>query len=355
MRMYDKTLLGRLLEGELCEGEIVLKSIPDSQEVGVLDDRERDHIIAVEEASKNAPLPKDLEDLRALFGCENYDISEKRIITESVDVDLGHGDCRIWVYRPEEERKDRAAVLYIHGGAFFAGSAAVFHNPMKLLAEKAGCVVFNLEYTLAPELKYPGQIEECIAAIDFIENNAKEYGVDDKKICICGDSAGANIAIAVAMRVKDRLAMQILFYPVVDFICDGVLYDWREECYNIADRDRELIVPKLGTGRIDGKGDVTKMKMTAALYLKKDGERMNEDVSPLYADLEGLPKTLMFFAEYDGLRISEELFFEKLKESSVSAYGIEYLGVAHAFFEKPGILPQAEAAVIEIADMLKKL
>lgn len=351
MRVYDKELVNKLVSGELIEGEIIVKSIPDSEEKGVLDQRQRKYIIDTDASSNNKP-PENLSELRSLFGCENYDICEEQVSVEYIDLDFRDRKFRIWIYRPIKERNDRAAVLYIHGGAFFAGRAKVFENPMKLLAQEADCVVFNIEYTLAPELKYPGQIEECLSAIEFIEENALRYGVNKQEICICGDSAGANIASAVALRAPERLSMQVLFYPVVDFVCDGKMYDWQENFYNIAKKDRELIVPRLGMGRIDGKGDTQRMNMTASLYLVNDEERFNEDVSPLYADVSRMPKTILFFCDYDGLRVSEETFFKKLKDSAVEAYGIRYLGVTHAFFEKLGILPQAEAAVYELARIL---
>jgi acetyl esterase/lipase len=92
---------------------------------------------------------------------------------------------------------------------------------------------------------------------------------------------------------------------------------------------------------------------------KKDYEYLNEGedmsspyISPPLGKKEGLPKTLMILAEYDGLRLEGEFYAGQLKKADVPIRVIRYRGVCHAFFEQLGILPQAESAVDMISRYL---
>ena len=356
MRKYDKCLIDKLLEPGYEKDGVIFKPVPDDSTPGVLDSRERD---ILKEWIKNAADGNKLSllDHRRRAGYLNFNLNEVEIIPDVAFVPFRNSSVRLWIYKRRKpfDRAGRPAVLYIHGGGFFTGSPFTMENPMRLLAEKADAVVFNIEYSLAPEKKYPTQIEECCAALDYIIINADKYGIDPKKICISGDSAGASIAIATAMRNKEKIALEALYYPACDMLCKRDVYDWDISHYEISKEDEALINARLGLGRMDGKGNVSHMMMLVSLYLGEPEKAALAEVSPVYADLTGMPKTIMFLSEFDGLRIQDEYFATRLKKFGVDTRVIIYRGVTHAFLEKMGFLPQAEASVCELAKEIKTL
>jgi len=100
------------------------------------------------------------------------------------------------------------------GSRFFEGDALVD------LAEEHGVVVVAVEYRLAPENPYPAALDDCMASLDWVVQNAALLGVDPKRILVGGRSAGGHLAAAMALRARDearhRLAGQLLIYPMLD-------------------------------------------------------------------------------------------------------------------------------------------
>lgn len=85
------------------------------------------------------------------------------------------------------------------------------------------------------------------------------------------------------------------------------------------------------------------------VYLQGNAESIDPRVSPLHADLGGLPETLIVTAEFDGLRLENEAYARKLARSGVKTKLIQYNGTDHAFMDKIGLYPQAEDCMNEIA------
>lgn len=96
----------------------------------------------------------------------------------------------------------RPAIVWIHGGAFLAGSRADLTNYLKIVAAK-GYVAFAVDYTLAPEAKFPTPLRQVDAALGYVVANASAFGVDPQRIFLAGDSAGAQLAAQLALVVTD--------------------------------------------------------------------------------------------------------------------------------------------------------
>jgi hypothetical protein len=84
-------------------------------------------------------------------------------------------------------------VVYFHGGGWRIGSRLNVQNPLRLLAQLSGAVIFKVEYRLAPEYMYPVGTDDCRAVVKYVHSNAEKFGVDPSKIIVAGDSAGCNI------------------------------------------------------------------------------------------------------------------------------------------------------------------
>jgi acetyl esterase len=139
-------------------------------------------------------------------------------------------NVRVLVFTPLGERL-RPAILHIHGGGMVIGSAHGFRRGPAAMAIAADAVVVSVDYRLAPETPFPGPQEDCYAALVWLFGNSDALGVDPGRIAIAGESAGAGLAAAVALMVRDRggspLCAQILTYPMLDHRTGGPDCQWR--------------------------------------------------------------------------------------------------------------------------------
>jgi monoterpene epsilon-lactone hydrolase len=138
----------------------------------------------------------------------------------SVDVGQVRGE---WVLAPDHDPARR--ILYIHGGAYFAGSP-VSHRPITdRLARLTGCAVFSLDYRLMPEHRRLDGIEDCRAAYQWIVDNGPEGPAPAAFLVIGGDSAGGNLTLATIAWVRDRGLRRpdaaIAFSPATDAVLDA--------------------------------------------------------------------------------------------------------------------------------------
>lgn len=106
------------------------------------------------------------------------------------------------VFRPDDDRTNLPIVFWVHGGGWISGSKADLHPYLQTLAAR-GFLVIAVEYTLAPELRYPGQIEQTARALRWILDRADEHGGDPQRVFLAGDSAGASISGQLARALAD--------------------------------------------------------------------------------------------------------------------------------------------------------
>jgi len=111
------------------------------------------------------------------------------------------------------------ALLYLHGGGWVIGNLDSHDEICRWFANMAACVVVCPDYRLAPEHKFPAAVEDCRAALAFMQSEAEALGIDAKRIAIAGDSAGGNLATVLCLMArgdKDPPVAQLLFYPNTD-------------------------------------------------------------------------------------------------------------------------------------------
>lgn len=232
-----------------------------------------------------------------------------------------------------------AGVLFMHPGGWTAGSIENSDGQARSLAAGAGCVVVNVGYSLAPDAKFPTQVEQCYAALQWLVKHAEDYSVDVNRIGVAGASAGGNLAAALALMARDRkgphIACQVLIYPVTN--CD---FTTRSNLEN-------------GGGAYG----ITTERMKAAweAYLTKPEDALNPYAAPMQAkDLAGLPQALVQTAEYDPLRDEGEIYAAKMRQAGVHVQQTRYNGLNHGFFGQFGRLDKAKDAVTEACEFLKE-
>ena len=137
-----------------------------------------------------------------------------------VSVPGQNGDVSVLVFDPNPGARDRPATLYIHGGGFISGRADTNLRLAQAAAKATDSLVVSVDYTLAPEAKFPVSLEQNYAAFAWLNKSAAQFGVDPARIAILGDSAGGGHAAMLAIAARDRkefkIAYQCLIYPMLD-------------------------------------------------------------------------------------------------------------------------------------------
>ncbi len=233
-------------------------------------------------------------------------------------------DARLYV--PEGAGKRPGLIVYFHGGGWVIGTIDTHDVPCRALARSSGAAILSVAYRLAPEHPYPIPADDCYAATVWAVENAAQLGIDASKLAVAGDSAGGNLAGAVAIMARDasgpQIAHQLLIYPVTD-------YDFDRPSYG-ANGGGDYYLSTVG------------MKWFWDHYL---GARAPAD-APLavilrQSDLSGLPSATVITAEYDPLRDEGDAYATKLSAAGVSVDGVCAPGMIHGFFNMVQIVPDA--------------
>ncbi len=142
------------------------------------------------------------------------------ISEERVPGPAGAPPVRVVIYRPTKAEGLLPVFFHIHGGGLILGTPELRQVGSIEIARKYQAVVISVDYRLAPETPFPGPIEDCYAAFQWITANAKTLGIDAKHIVVGGESAGGGLTAALAILARDRgaapIACQMLTYPMLD-------------------------------------------------------------------------------------------------------------------------------------------
>jgi acetyl esterase len=121
---------------------------------------------------------------------------------EDLSIAGAGGSIRLRHYRPSLERR-LPVILYAHGGGFVVCSLDTHDRLMRLLAQRTGAAVIGVDYRLAPEHPYPAALGDCLAAHSWLHAHGREVGLEAGRLVMAGDSAGANLALATLLALRD--------------------------------------------------------------------------------------------------------------------------------------------------------
>lgn len=350
---------------------VVVKNSPTAKDPGWLDAHElailQQHWASrqeteEEQAQKAAmSFEENIRAIRDSMGFPNRNLCTEEIYTRFETIRAGENEVGLWRYykRFSERKPGKPCLIYLHGGGWLGGTPYTVENPCRLIAQLADAVVVNVDYSLAPEKKYPNGLRDCYAAVRHVWEHAEEYGIDRNKIAVGGDSAGGNLAAAVCLIDRDlgthMLALQVLIYPCVTMLYTGNPgYRFDIGQFEICEEQRELIDPLISIGRPQSEDD-PRIEMED-VYLPSREAAYHPYVSPMLAlSHRGLPRALCVSAGFDGLRLQTEYYASQLRQNGCQVRAIRYNGVSHAFLDKLGFVPQSEDLCIEIAKELRAL
>jgi acetyl esterase len=189
--------------------------------------------------------------------------------------------------------------------------------------------VVSVDYALSPEAKFPQALEECAAVVRYIAEHGAAWGLDGSRLLVGGDSAGANLALATALLLRDSggppLKGIVTYYPVCDSRFDTPSY----ELYS---------APGYGLNR-------QRMEFYWSVYATHEGDRSHPLAAVSRADLRGLPPVLVHLAELDVLRSEGEALVRKLLEADVSVRTETFKGLTHGFVRATEFVGQARDAM----------
>jgi acetyl esterase len=230
--------------------------------------------------------------------------------------------------------------VWFHGGGWILGDIDCFDPLARALANRSRCAVLAVDYRLAPEHRYPAAVEDAWAATSWALSRFARAAVG-------GDSAGGNLAAAVARRARDSgvaIAIQLLVYPVLDYAISSPYYErFRQRYAGFAGQER------FGAETQDG------IRHIWDLYVPEAARRLEPDAAPLRAaTLTGLAPAYVIMAEHDILRGEGEDYVRGLREAGVAVESDCYSGQIHGFFHMLSVMDDAEEAVGRAAGALRR-
>jgi acetyl esterase len=229
------------------------------------------------------------------------------------------------------------AMLYLHGGGWTMFSIDTHDRLMREYAARSGAAVVGIDYSLSPEAKYPAALDEAVASIGWLSRQGAEHGIDPGRLAIGGDSAGANLAVATALRLREQggpaLRAMLLNY--------GAFSPEPGASFERYGGPRYMLT-------------VEEMQYFWSNYTSGPAEFMNPLVVPYRADLAGLPPAFFCTAACDILADGNRAMAARCAAARVPCELHVYPGATHSFLEAVSIAPLADRALGEGARWLRE-
>lgn len=242
------------------------------------------------------------------------------------------GDMPMAWVRPERGHDRSKVILYCHGGGYTSGNLGYARVLAAKMASATGCEVLSFQYRLAPEFPYPAALEDALDAWEYLMHQ----GWGAKDVILAGDSAGGNLALELTLALKEQGRFQpgrlVLFSPWTDMSASGDSYTQREE-----------LDPML-TNRY--------IQSVRSAYAPH-ADYTHPTLSPLFADLSGLPPTLIQVGEREILYSDSEQLLHALIAAGVPCVLQSWPDMWHVFQMFP--LKSAGEAMTAMAEFLRRL
>lgn len=254
--------------------------------------------------------------------------------------DPGAGSLRIRVYLPEGVRQPAPTLVYLHGGGFTLFSIDTHDRLMREYAAAGRFAVVGVDYPLAPEHKYPAALDRIEALMLWLRAHGADLGIDGARLAMGGDSAGANLSFATALRLRARSESGLVRAILSNYgYFSTVSSDEAEAAFG---------------------GPTSNLDRAEALsyfdnYLT-DVERQANDplVCPLLADMTGMPPVFLVIPECDLLTEQSIAMEMSLRRAGVATEAKVYRGATHSFLEAMSVAQVARDAIGDGADFIRR-
>ncbi len=233
---------------------------------------------------------------------------------------------------PDKLEIPDAVILHMHGGAYVSGGLLQCRTLISPICAATGARALTFSYRLAPQYPYPAQLEDALRAYRYLTS----AGVSPRKIAFVGESAGGNLALALAMCLRDAgeemPAAIALLSPWVDLAQTGESYE--------------------ALSGVDATLDKDGLLKSAVDFAGSEERLRDAEISPVYADFTGFPPTLIHCGTREILLSDSEMLNRAMLRDGVEAHLVRWEGMCHVFqafgFE------ESKAANWQIGQFLKK-
>ena len=244
------------------------------------------------------------------------------------------------LYWPKTSDSGRTvpAIVYYHGGGHVIGSLDTHDFVARNLCAGAEALVASVDYRMGPEHKFPAAVEDCVAATEWVADNAASLGVDAKRLAVGGDSAGGNLAAVVSLMARDRgaprISYQLLIYPALDAAMT------------------QPSIARYAEGYLLTRAT---MRWFYEQYLRTPEDAADWRVSPLAApDLGGVAPAFVLTAGYDPLCDEGDAYAARLAAAGVAVIHRRFADQIHGFAMNGKLIRAADAALDEAAAALRQ-
>ncbi len=232
-----------------------------------------------------------------------------------------------------EAASDSRVVLYLHGGGYIIGSPRTHRPLMAELSQASGARVLGLDYRLAPEHPFPAPVEDAVAAYRWLLNE----GYDPARIAVAGDSAGGGLTVAALVQIRyvglPMPGAAVCISPWVDMEGLGESMETRADADPMVGKEGLLLSAKTYLGGSDPRAPLA---------------------APIYADLRGLPPTLIQVGDAEVLLDDSTRLAGIAREAGVYVEMDVWDDMIHVWHLFAPILPEGRQALSQAGEFIKK-
>ncbi|MGC4748397.1 alpha/beta hydrolase [Micromonospora sp. DT201] len=273
----------------------------------------------IETLRDNPPPPAHLIGADALRTGQRQRVAAQPRGPELADVcDERIGDVAVRIYRPQAA--SQGTVVYVHGGMWVIGDLESHDRVCRRLAKATGATVIAVDYRRAPENPWPAAVQDVLTVL-------RPVTASDGPVLVMGDSSGGNLAALACLRLRDddsRLPdAQVLAYPNTDLTLGRPSTCTKATGWGLSTED---------------------VAWGVELWVPDPQLRADPHVSPLFADVKGLPRAVVVTAEHDPLRDEGDAYADRLRQVGVPTEHRCEAGLVHGFLTMDVVSPACAAA-----------
>jgi acetyl esterase len=246
-----------------------------------------------------------------------------------------HGQVPCRLYLPDGAERP-PLLVYAHGGGFMQGSIPSWDHFLRDLVRQSGVAALSVDYQLSPEVKFPVAFDEMVAMARLMTREGAGLGIDPGRLALGGDSAGANLALAAALAMRDAgekaLRFQLLIYGCFSTDCDSP--SWQ----------------RFGQGAGLNQAN---MRWIWETYLERPEQKEDWRAAPMLGDLKEVAPAHLIVGSLDPLLDDSNNLAARLKAASVPHELTIYQGINHGFIRYGRLIGTARKAIAECAAALK--
>lgn len=282
------------------------------------------------------PRERSLDELRngtdySIFG-EPEAVHKVREIRIPVD----GGNIAALLYLPDGD--PTALMVFYHGGGWVMGSLESHDRGVRTMVNQTGIAVLSVDYRMAPEDPFPVPFEDCRAALLWARDHCADLTGHDLPLLVGGDSAGGNLAAAMALVARDEgiaLAGQLLLYPALEPHCTGESFTTRSECPVLTSID---------------------MRWYWDAYRAEKDHSADWRFAPVRAEsLEALAPAIVAVAGIDPLRDDGLDYAAAMARAGVPVTLLHFPRQPHGFFNFMPLVPSAARAFEDVSAQIVRL